>query len=79
MVQPLQRRDIGRGSIDERGIVSEPPLRCVVVEVVNRYEVYVEAETPNDALTKADRLDIDWVEKHGDMISSASEALYAKD
>ncbi len=58
--------------------MDESKVFCVVVEVVNRYEVFVKADDENDALTEADKLDVDYVEQHGDLISSASEALYAK-
>jgi hypothetical protein len=54
-------------------------MMCVVVEVINRYEVYVEAATPQYALLAANRLDVDHVEQNGELISSACEALYAKD
>jgi hypothetical protein len=59
--------------------MDESKTYCVVVEVVNHYEVYVKAADKNGALIEANKLGVDYVDQHGELIGSAWDALYAKE
>jgi hypothetical protein len=59
--------------------MDESKTYCVVVEVVNRYEVYVKAESYHDAACKAENNSIDHIEQECDLVSSAMGILYVKD